>query len=87
MTINLSGRREELVRSLMISGKFASEEAVIDEALKLLHDREEGDRLDFLRREIALGIEQADRGELASFDPLATLARIRSRKQSGPGAD
>ena len=30
------------------------------------------------RRDIAIGIEQADRGELAPFDPHATLERIRS---------
>ncbi len=36
-------------------------------------------QLDELRREIAIGIEEADRGELAAFDPLATLERIRAR--------
>jgi hypothetical protein len=35
--------------------------------------------LAMLRREIAIGIEQADRGELAPFDPHANLARIRSQ--------
>jgi hypothetical protein len=38
--------------------------------------------LDDLRREIAIGIEEADRGELAPFDPLATLERIRSRPEA-----
>jgi hypothetical protein len=42
---------------------------------------DQGDLAD-LRREIAIGIEEADRGELAPFDPLATLGRIRSRVEA-----
>jgi len=80
MTIQLSGEREQLVRSLMQGGQFASEDEVIDAALRLLHDCDEQARLADLRHEIAIGIEQADRGELAPFDPRATLARIRSRQ-------
>ncbi len=80
MTIHLSGDREQLVRSLMQGGQFASEDEVIDEALRLLKERDEQGKLAELRREIAIGIEQADRGELETFDPHATLARIRSRQ-------
>ena len=36
MTIHLSGQREQVVLSLLPSGKFASTEAVIDEALRLV---------------------------------------------------
>jgi antitoxin ParD1/3/4 len=80
MTINLSGDREQLVRSLMQAGGFASENDVVDEALRLLGERYDQVKLAELRREIAIGIEQADRGELAPFDPHATLARIRARQ-------
>jgi antitoxin ParD1/3/4 len=80
MTIQLSGDREQLVRSLVEGGQFASEDEVIDEALRLLQERDDQAKLAQLRREIAVGIEQADRGELAPFDPQATLARIRSRQ-------
>ncbi len=85
MTIHLSSDREQLVRALMESGQFSSEDAVIDEALRLLQEREDQARLADLRREIAVGIEQADRGELAPFDPLATLARIRARQGATKG--
>ena len=51
---------------------------MIDEALQLLLERDEQVKLARLRREIAVGIDEADRGELAAFDPRATLARIRS---------
>jgi hypothetical protein len=43
-----------------------------DAALQLLQEQDEQATLADLRREIAIGIEQADRGELAPFDPHAT---------------
>jgi Arc/MetJ-type ribon-helix-helix transcriptional regulator len=39
MTIHLSGQREKVVLSLLQSGKFASSDAVIDEALRLVEER------------------------------------------------
>jgi antitoxin ParD1/3/4 len=82
MTIHLSSDREQFVRALVQAGQYASEDEVIAEALQLL---EEHNKLAVLRREIAIGIEQADRGELEPFDPDATLARIRTRQPSSTG--
>jgi Arc/MetJ-type ribon-helix-helix transcriptional regulator len=42
MTINLSGQRERIILSLMQAGKFASADEVIDEALRLVEQRYEG---------------------------------------------
>jgi antitoxin ParD1/3/4 len=80
MNIQLSGDREQIVRSFIQEGRFSSEDEVIDEALRLLQERDEQAKLADLHREIAIGIDQADRGELAPFDPHATLERIRSRQ-------
>ena len=85
MVIHLSEDREQFVRSLLQGGRYASEDEVIEEALRLLEECDEQARLADLRREIAIGIEQADRGELAPFDPHATLGRIRSRQASSSG--
>jgi antitoxin ParD1/3/4 len=82
MMIQLSEEREQFVRSLMQDGGFASEDEVIDTALRLLQEHDEQAMLAELRREIAIGIDEADRGELAPFDPLATLERIRARQAS-----
>ena len=82
MTIHLSGDREQFVRSLVQIGQFASEDEVIDEALRLFQERDELAKLAELRCEIAAGIEQADRGELGPFDPHATLTRVRSSQTS-----
>jgi putative addiction module CopG family antidote len=65
----------DAIRSIIEAGHYPSENAVIDEALRLLEEREEAVKLAELRRDVADGIEQADRGELSPFDPLATLAR------------
>jgi antitoxin ParD1/3/4 len=77
MIIHLSGDREKFVRSLVQGGRYTSEDDVIGEALRLLEERDDEARRADLRREIAVGIEQADRGEVAPFDPQATLARSR----------
>jgi antitoxin ParD1/3/4 len=80
MTIHLSGDREQILRAFIQEGRFSSEDEVIDEALRLLQERDEQARLSDLRRDIAIGIEQADCGDLAPFDPHATLESIRSRQ-------
>lgn len=82
MMIQITEERERFVRSLMQDGGFASEDEVIDTALRLLQELDEQAMLAELRREIAIGIDEADRGQLAPFDPHATLARIRARQAS-----
>ena len=78
MEILLSEGRERFVRSLVEWGAYASEGAVVEAALQLLQDCGADADLGELRREIAAGIEEADRGELGPFDPASTLARVRS---------
>jgi putative addiction module CopG family antidote len=79
MTIHLYSGPEQFIRSVIEAGHYPSEDAVIDEALRLLEERAEAVKLAELRGDVADGIEQADRGELSPFDPHATLARIRAR--------
>ena len=82
MNVSLTPELEQLVLQKVQSGRYLSASEVVREALRLLL---EPDQLRELRREelrkfIAIGIEQADRGELAPLDVDATLARVRSRK-------
>lgn len=56
MTIHLSAVRQELVRSLVERGRFASEDEAIDAALQLLAQREESEQarvLDGIRQGLA----------------------------------
>ena len=85
VNIHLSGEREQIVRSFVQGGQYGSEDEVIDAALRLLQERDDQTKLAVLRREIAVGIDQADRGELEPFDPQATLARVRTRQAAGTG--
>ena len=80
MQIQLSDDREQLVRSFLHGGEYGSEDEVIDAALRLLQERDDKAKLTRLRREIAIGIEQAERVELEPFDPQTTFARVRSRQ-------
>ena len=85
MVIPLSEERQQIVRSLVQDGRFASEHEVIGESLRRLQEHDEQTRLAELLREIAIGIESVERGKRVSFDPRATLERIRSRQTSTAG--
>ena len=43
-------------------------------------DRLRALKLEELRKEVALGIAQADRGELDAFDAMAILAQVRAKR-------
>jgi antitoxin ParD1/3/4 len=66
MDISLSPDLEQLVQEKVASGSHSSASEVIREALRLLKQRDELQRLRLaeLKRDIARGIEAADRGEL-----------------------
>ena len=85
MVIYLSEESDEIVRSLVAAGRYATDGAVIDEALRLLGEREERAKLEALRRELAQAIEEADRGDFVPFDPEAILAEVRARRASVAG--
>src|SRR5437016_3781015 len=66
MDVSLTPELERLVAERVQSGRYSSPGEVIGEALRLLQERDELQqaRLEELRREIAEGVQQADRGEL-----------------------
>ena len=81
MNISLTPELEYYVKKKVKSGRYNSSSEVIREALRLL---EENDalrkiRLQELRKEIALGIEQADNGETVPLDVEAI--KVESRKR------
>jgi antitoxin ParD1/3/4 len=66
MNVSLTPELENLVNSKVNSGMYHSASEVIRAGLRLLQEQDElrALRLEGLRREIAKGVEQADRGEL-----------------------
>lgn len=86
MNVSLTKELEEMVREKVRSGMYHSSSEVIRAGLRLLKDREQlyEIRLAELRKEIAIGIEQADNGQTAPMDMQAIRAKARSRKGIQP---
>jgi antitoxin ParD1/3/4 len=91
MDILLPPELEELVRQKVESGQYSSTSEVIQDALWLFYyrDRLQELKLEELRKEIAIGLEQADKGQLTPaeevFERLEELRQgIQRGLDSGP---
>ena len=80
MNVSLTQELEAIVQEKVRSGMYASASEVIREALRLLQERERIQRLrlDDLRREITVGVAQAERGDVADLDVKAIKAKARA---------
>lgn len=82
MNVNLGSTFDDFVADLLKTGLYQSQSEILREALRLLKEREE---LKGLRKEMALGAREADRGKFV--DGARTFADIRRkskrRKTSG----
>ena len=80
MNANLGPVFEEFVQDLLKSGLYQSQSEVIREGLRLLKEREDLKKLraEELRKQVALGIEQADNG--AFVDGPEAFRQIRKRR-------
>ncbi len=79
MNVSLTPELEQLIHKKVESGLYLSASEVVREALRLLEER---DRLNVLklvelRKEIQIGIDQADRGEL--LDGPEVFAKLRKK--------
>ncbi len=82
MNVSLTPELEKYVASKVESGLYQTASEVVREGLRLLKEKEElhQRKLEELRREIQVGIDQADRGELSPMDAEGTLKRLRARR-------
>jgi antitoxin ParD1/3/4 len=66
MNVSLTPELERFVESRVASGRYQSASEVVRDGLRLLEERETSRQvaLDEVRRKIAVGLEQAERGEL-----------------------
>ncbi|HEV2948178.1 MAG TPA: type II toxin-antitoxin system ParD family antitoxin [Gemmataceae bacterium] len=80
MKISLTRELEQFVARKVASGSFRNASEVIREGLRVLREREKArkDAVDELRRQILVGIQQADGGKTSPFND-ATLRRIKTR--------
>jgi antitoxin ParD1/3/4 len=79
MNVNLGPVFDQFIAELLQTGHYQSQSEVVREGLRLLKEREELKRLRLteLRKEIAIGSAQADRGEFV--DGPQAFAKIRQR--------
>ncbi len=78
MNVSLTPQLEQLVHDRVSSGLYTSASEVIREALRLLarRDQLQTAQLERVRADIAVGIEQAESGQLISGDEVfASLRR------------
>ncbi len=79
MNVSLTPELEQLIHKKVESGLYLSASEVVREALRLLEERDRLNalKLEELRKEIQIGIDQADRGEL--LDGPEVFAKLRKR--------
>lgn len=81
MTITLTPEMEHLIQNKVQSGLFGSPADVVYEGLRLLEQEET--RFEELKREIAVGIQQAENGQVKTFNPEGLKARVRQELAKG----
>lgn len=80
MDVSLTPEFESWVSEKVARGMYGSAREVIEAGLRLLQERDEQQRqLEELKQEIAVGLEEADRGELEELDIEAIKAEGRHR--------
>jgi antitoxin ParD1/3/4 len=88
MNISLTPELEQYVNGRVRSGLYHSASEVIREGLRLLKEKDEVHqrKLDELRREIQIGVDQADRGQVSTFTK-ETLKEIKADGRKPLSAD
>ena len=83
MNVSLRPELEALIREKVNSGRYRSASEVVREALRMLADREQLRALQLaeLRKQLAVGVAQADRGEVADVDMAAIKGKARKRRK------
>ncbi len=87
MNVSLTPELEQLIHDKVETGMYLSASEVVREALRLLDERDRFQAMKFeeVRKEIQIGIDQADRGMVAPLDVPGTLAKVRRRRKNGNG--
>jgi antitoxin ParD1/3/4 len=85
MDITLPPGLEKVIEAEIASGRYESANAVIAEGLRLLHERDASyeTRREELVREIAIGLEQVERGEVMPLDINSIKSEARDRFEKG----
>ncbi|MEH1864110.1 MAG: type II toxin-antitoxin system ParD family antitoxin [Nostoc sp.] len=75
MYIQIKPELEQFIQAQLASGRFSNADDVINEAFKLLQEREQ--RLEDLRQKISVGTEQIAKGQVT--DGEVVFARLQEK--------
>jgi antitoxin ParD1/3/4 len=86
MNVNLGPVFDRFITDLVDTGHYQSQSEVVREGLRLLKEREDQKQLRIaeIRRSLAAGIEQADRGKFVDGPTAFAKIRQRSAKRKHP---
>lgn len=87
MNVTVRPELEPFVNELVASGRYLCPDEVVYAALLFLKDQEDLRKIHLaeLRKEIAVGLEQANRGELLDGEEVFGRLQERIRKDAGQG--
>lgn len=87
MTITLTPELEAIVASKVASGRFQNAVEVVNEALRVFEERENGRKNDLneLLQEISIGLDQLERGETVDGEEVFRELEERSRRRRSQG--
>ena len=82
MNISLTPELEQLIEDKVKTGMYHSASEVVREALRLLRERDQFQELKLqeLRREIHIGIDQLKKGQAVSEDEVLSRVKLRRDK-------
>jgi antitoxin ParD1/3/4 len=78
MNVSLTPELEAMIRQQVDSGRYNNASEVVREAFRLLDEHQ---RRQHLRSLLAVGLEQAQRGELVEFTPELVEDIVRRAKE------
>jgi antitoxin ParD1/3/4 len=78
MQLTIKPEHERIIEDRLRTGAFQSADEVVGRALELLaeHEQQEHERVESLRRDLLVGVQQAERGECTPWDKDAFLKRM-----------
>jgi len=84
LNISLTPELEKFVKNRVASGYYNNASEVMREALRLLLQRDVAGRYydDWLRAQIEIGVQQADRGELEDHDMDSIINAVSSETRT-----
>ena len=84
MNVSLTAEIAESVEREVASGEYSSASEVVRDSLRLLRREKamEAEKLAILRREIQLGVDQADRGEFSPHSVTAIARQVLARHKN-----